>query len=403
MKKIAKKLVAAVLGYQVRKLTKKNSIRVVGVVGSIGKTSTKLAVATVLSRELKVRYQEGNYNDLVSVPLVFFGEELPSLFNPLAWISLFWRNQKQLAKPYSYEVAVVELGSDAPGQIAEFKKYLKLEIAVITAITPEHMQNFNGLDGVAEEELAVKDYSALLLVNNDLTDEKYLKRSQNLLTYGLKNKSDYSFDSLGVTRPNVSMAEQYSALAAAAVAVKLGLTKEAIAAGLGEIKPYSGRMQRLKGIKDSIIIDDSYNASPAAMKLALDELYQTKAPQKIALLGNMNELGDYARQAHQEVGDYCDPRRMDLVVTLGPEANKYLAPAAAAAGCEVKSFDSPYEAGGFIESVLKDHAVVLVKGSQNKVFAEEAIKSILASPADQSKLVRQSKDWLEVKQKAFKS
>ena len=401
MKKLARNLIASLLGYQVRQLYKKNDFKVIGVVGSIGKTSTKLAIAKVLGQNLKVCYQEGNYNDLVTVPLVFFGEELPSLFSPLAWSGLLARNQKQLKARYPYDVVVIELGSDAPGQIAEFKKFLKLEIAVVTSVSPEHMQSFSSLDKVADEELTVKDYSSLLLINQDLTDGKFIKVLGDKLTYGINSKADYSFESLGVPKPDVSLAEQYSALAAAAVAVKLGLPQEDIAAGLTNVKPYAGRMQRLKGIKGSVIIDDSYNASPAAMKLALDELYKQKAPQKIALLGNMNELGDYAKPAHEEIGSYCDPRRLDLVVTLGPEANEYLAPVAQSKGCQVKSFDSPYDAGEYIKSVIKDKAAVLVKGSQNKVFAEEAIKSLLADKADESKLVRQSPQWLDVKAKAF--
>jgi UDP-N-acetylmuramoyl-tripeptide--D-alanyl-D-alanine ligase len=401
VKKLARNIIASMLGYQVRRLFKKNDFKVIGVVGSIGKTSTKLAIAQVLSQHLKVRYQEGNYNDLITVPLVFFGEELPSLFNPLAWTRLLARNQKQLKAKYPYDVVVIELGSDSPGQIAEFKKFLKLEIAVVTAVSPEHMQNFASIDKVADEELSVKDYSSLMLVNQDLTDGKFVKVLSDSLTYGVVTKADYSFESLGVPKPDVSLAEQYSALAAAAVAVKLGLPQEDIADGLGDIKPYAGRMQRLKGIKNSVIIDDSYNASPAAMKLALDELYKQQAPQKIALLGNMNELGDYAKQAHQEIGDYCDPKRLDLVVTLGPEANEFLAPAAQAKGCQVKSFDSPYDAGEYIKSVIKDKAVALIKGSQNKVFAEEAIKSLLANKSDESKLVRQSPQWLDIKKQAF--
>ncbi|HEU4609243.1 MAG TPA: Mur ligase family protein, partial [Chitinophagaceae bacterium] len=363
MKKLARNIIASMLGYQVRKLCSKNDFKVIGVVGSIGKTSTKLAIAQVLSKNLKVRYQEGNYNDLVTVPLVFFGEQLPSLFNPLAWSKLLARNQKQLKNKYPFDVVVIELGSDAPGQIARFKKFLKLEIAVVTAITPEHMQNFSSIEDVANEELAVKEYSSLLLVNQDLTDGKYIKVLSDKLTYGVNTKADYSFESLGIPKPDISLAEQYSLLAAAAVAVKLGLPQEDIAAALGDIKPFAGRMQRLKGIKDSTIIDDSYNASPAAMKLALDELYKIKAPQKIALLGNMNELGDYAKPAHEEIGSYCDPKQLDLVVTLGPEANQYQAPAAQAKGCQVKSFDSPYDAGEFIKSVIKDKAAVLIKGS----------------------------------------
>jgi UDP-N-acetylmuramoyl-tripeptide--D-alanyl-D-alanine ligase len=140
MKQLARSIVAKILGYQVKRLYKKNNIKVVGVVGSIGKTSTKLAIARVLSAKYKVRYQDGNYNDLVTVPLIFFGEPEPSLYNPLAWLATFWRNQRQVNKSYPYDVVVVELGSDTSGLISEFRAYLRLDIAVITAITPEHME-----------------------------------------------------------------------------------------------------------------------------------------------------------------------------------------------------------------------------------------------------------------------
>lgn len=390
---------AAVLGYQIRALTNKNDIKVIGVVGSIGKTSTKLAIANVLKAGFRVQYQEGNYNDIVSVPLVFFGEEIPSLFNPLAWLAVFWRNQKQLRRPYPYDVVVVEMGSDEPGLILPFKNYLNLEIGVLTAITPEHMQNFMNLEAVAKEELAVSQFSSLVLANKDLCDSKYLSTISQLLTYGAGSGVDFKADkeaAAGKSKP-----EMYSALAASAVAKKLGMSEEAIKKGLASIQPVSGRMQRLAGINGSTIIDDSYNASPDAVKLALEALYAAPAPQKIAVLGNMNELGDYSKQAHQEIGDLCDPKQLELVMTIGPDANKYLAPAASAKGCKVHSFYSPYDAGDFLKPIIKKGAVVLVKGSQNKVFAEETIKSLLADPADASKLVRQSKDWMKIKKKAF--
>lgn len=402
MKKLARNFVAAILGHQVRKLCKKNQVKVIAVVGSIGKTSTKLAITEVLKAGFKVRSQEGNYNDLVTVPLVFFGEDLPSLFNPLAWAKTFKRNQRQIKKNYPYQIIVLELGSDGPGQIAEFKKYLNLEIGVTTAITPEHMAFFANLDEVAQEELAVSQFSSLLLINKDLCDQKYFKDLSNCLTYSLKDGADYNLSSLGIDTAGLSVAEQYSRIAAAAVATKLGMDKNQIKDGLKNVKPPSGRMQRLAGVNNSVIIDDSYNSSPDAVKLALNTLYELKAPQKIALLGNMNELGDYAKKAHKEIGEYCDPKKLDLVVTLGPEANQYLAPAAEAAGCVVQKFDSPYEAGEYIKDRIKNGAAILVKGSQNKVFAEEAIKSFLTDPTDTKKLVRQSENWLKIKRKAFK-
>ena len=125
------------------------------------------------------------------------------------------------------------------------------------------------------------------------------------------------------------------------------------------------------------------------------------APHKIALLGNMNELGKYSKDAHEEIGKLCDPAKLNLVVTLGPDANKFLAPTAKKLGCEVQAFDDPYSAGEFIKNQLKDQTLVLAKGSQNKVFAEEAVKVLLAEPADASELVRQSKSWLKQKRRQF--
>jgi UDP-N-acetylmuramoyl-tripeptide--D-alanyl-D-alanine ligase len=402
MKKLAKRVVAAVLGYQVRRLVKKNNLKVIGVAGSIGKTSTKLAIAQVLKAGIKVQYQDGNYNDIVTVPLVFFGESEPSLYNPLAWLGVFWRNQKQISKSYPYDVVVIELGSDTPGQIAGFKRYLRLEIGVITAITPEHMQSFGTIETVADEELEVSKFASLIVANKDLCDPRYLKDLSNLLTYSLSSAADFNISSTGLEVAGISPPEQYSRLAAVAVATKLGLSKEQVSKGLKNVQPTAGRMQMLKGVNDSQIIDDTYNSSPAAAKLALDYLYKMDSPQKIAVLGSMNEMGQYSKEAHDEVGSYCDPKKLDLVMTIGTDAKNYLAPAAEANGCQVQSFDNPYTAAEYLKPIIKKNAIVLVKGSQNSVFAEETVKLILANPDDADKLVRQSDYWTKVKDKCFK-
>lgn len=415
MKELAKKVVAAILGSQIRRLYRKNEFRVVAVVGSIGKTSSKLAIANVLSNRFKVQHQEGNYNHIVTAPLVFFGETTPSLFNPLAWLAVFWRNEKQLRRKYPYEIVVLELGTDGPGQLKDFKKYLKLELAVVTSITPEHMEFFGTLDEVAKEELSVSGMSSLIMANSDFCDKKYLKDLSNLLTYGIDEPADYMLDAgngkltvssgkkvlaeaenSGLTKP-----EMYSLLAAAAVAHKIGMLPDEITAGIKNIKPVPGRMQRLAGVNNSTIIDDSYNASPEAVKLALQSLYQIKASQKISVLGNMNELGDYSQAAHTEIGRLCDPKKLDLVITIGPDANRYLADTAEAKGCSVQRFDNPYDAGKYLKSTIKKGALILVKGSQFGVFAEEAIKPVLANPEDISKLVRQSASWLKAKKREF--
>lgn len=419
MKTVSKRIIVNVLGRQVRKLRKKHDFKVVAVVGSIGKTSTKFAIARVLGQHYKVQFQEGNYNDIVSVPLVFFGLPLPSLFNPAAWTKTLAKIKKQLSQPYPYDVVVVEIGTDGPGQIAAFDAYLKADITVVSAITPEHMEYFDGMDAVASEELSVSDISKLLIANSDLIEAKYLRPLQNKLqTYGADDNADYVLKNtrfagesatfeieykqkklLSAEMKAVSIAELYSATAATAVAKQLEVPTDKIIEGIAKLKPVSGRMQRLNGIKNSLIIDETYNASPVAVKAALDSLYVLKAPQKIAILGNMNELGYMSEDAHREVGEYCEPRQLDVVVTIGPDANKFLAPAARANGCRVAEFNDPYSAGEYVRNRVKNGAIILAKGSQNGVFAEEAVKLLLRSSDDEKLLVRQSPEWLRKKQK----
>ncbi len=421
MKKAAKALIVSVLSRQVLRLRKKHSFKVVAVVGSIGKTSTKSAIAEVLSESFRVRYQKGNYNDLVSVPLIFFGQNMPSLMNPFAWAKIFMQNAAQIRKEYPYDVVVVELGTDGPGQIAAFKKYIHADVAVVTALTPEHMEYFSGIEAVAEEELSVAGFSGKLLLNADLCPPELTQSySGTFLSYAQNSDATYKstdaeFGPNGVQftvykdrnewirleNDSFSEVQIYTLTAAAAVADMLGSTAAAIRAGAARVTPVSGRMQRLKGIKNSVIIDDSYNASPEAVKAALQTLLRFSKGSKIALLGNMNELGALSEEAHREVGGMCMPRDLDLVVTLGKDANTYLAEAAEKNGCRVVRTSSPYEAGQVIYDAITDGAAVLVKGSQNGVFSEEAIKILLADPSDEARLVRQSTEWMETKRRMF--
>ncbi len=421
MKQIARKIIGTILGWQVRRLRAMHSFKIVGVVGSIGKTSTKLAIAQTLGHKYRVRYQSGNYNDLVSVPLVFFGQTMPALFNPFAWLKLLFQNELLLRKAYPYDVVVVELGTDGPGQIASFHAYLQLNIAVVTAITPEHMEFFDDINAVAREELSVSSYAETMVVNADFVDIDHRALLPATRTYSISQTADYEARAITYTSAGIdfnvaytnepsesqvsirafSEAHIHSALAAAAVARMCGFLADEIPEALSRITPVAGRMQMLAGIKNSKIIDDTYNASPEATRDALNTMYRIEAPQKIVLLGNMNELGTFSEQAHQEIGDYCDSNQLDEVITLGPDANKFLAPAAIKNGCKVTTCTSPYEAGNYIASILSDGALVLAKGSQNGVFAEEALKPLLADITNTELLVRQTPYWLGVKSSQF--
>ncbi len=412
LKKIARGIVGRRLEKRVLRLRDKYPVKIIAVVGSVGKTTTKLAIVNVLQQKFNVAYQEGNYNDRVSVPLVPFGIEMPSLTNPLAWRKVLQQMDRKLKSGYDNEVIVLELGIDHVGQMQEFS-YLKPDIAVITAVTPEHMEYFGDLDTVAREEMLVARFSRVVLVNGDECDAKY-RKGLAVQLYGTSGNYDYQVfqkgrqinmhlknDSLSFTPKVVGMHIYKAMLAAAAVGELLGLTTTEITKGLESFTAFPGRMQVLKGIKGSTIIDDSYNASPAAVLAGLDTVYSMQARQKIAVLGSMNELGDYSEKAHREVGEACDPKQLSLVVTIGQIAKDWLAPVASNLGCKVVSFMSPYEAGEYLKDVIQTGALIFVKGSQNRVFAEESIKSFLADPTDREKLVRQSGTWMKTKAEQF--
>lgn len=420
MKDKFKQIIVRILWLQVKRLRQKYNPKVIAVAGSIGKTGTKSAIATVLSQHLKVQWQDGNYNDIVSVPLIFFGLKMPALLNPIGWLIVLIRTELQIQLGYKYDVVILEVGTDYRGNMDLFKQYLTADYGILTGIAPEHMANFEDLDDVADEELVIADIAKTILVNTDQVDKKYVKRLKKPLTYGT-GPQDCRITAKGLSptfkRPvtfTVASGEAYTLestvfgkqnlpamVAAVLMADTFELTKEEILKGLESIKPQPGRMQLLKGEKGSLIIDDTYNASPEAVTAALDTLYEAAAKQKIAILGQMNELGDISEELHTQVGEHCDPKELKLVVTIGDDANEFLAAAAEKRGCKVMRCPSPYHAADVVRPLIKQGTLILVKGSQNKVFAEESVKELLDDPKDVLKLVRQSRDWLKIKEEQF--
>jgi len=413
MKQTAKAILVRILGWQVRRLYRHSTFSTVAVVGSIGKSSTKRAIARYLNQSVSVQYQDGNYNDSISVPLVFFGLSIPSLYNPLAWMMTFFRIEYQLRKPYPYDVVVLELGTDGPDQILQFADYLSVDIAVITAIAPEHMEHFVTIDAVAEEEFAVTAFSSRVIMNIDDIDTTHPKQFE-AVTYGCDKKADIrltpgvgqasihdSQKTIKIETPLLGQHSQKVLAAAYAVGRELNVTTKDPSEALSRIDAMPGRMQLLRGVRSSSIIDDTYNASPEAVTAALDVLYSIDTKHRIAVLGNMNEMGAFAQTAHQTVGAYCDPEKLDLVIGIGPDAEKYLLPVAKEKGNTVLAFTSPYEIGDYLQTHIQASGAVLVKGSQNDVFLEEAVKLVLHNPEDTLRLVRQSDAWLAKKQRLF--
>jgi UDP-N-acetylmuramoyl-tripeptide--D-alanyl-D-alanine ligase len=325
----------------------------------------------------------------------------------------------------NYDMLVIEIGTDYPGELQSFA-WLRPDVGVLTAIAPEHMEQFKTIEAVAKEELSIVGFCKRMVLNGNMVDRKFLvtkdvdwrETLQQAVWYGddkAYGAINYRIEGTQVLADCFINGQRLDAVAlqvlgkhsldalaaAAAVGVQCDMQIQQVKDGIQAVEPVKGRMQRLNGINDAVIIDDSYNASPDAVKAALDVLGQFDVPQRIAVLGMMNEMGDYSPQAHREVGAYCDPSKLDLVVTIGADANEYLAAAAKERGCRVECFTSPYDAGAFVKQQLIRGAALLFKGSQNGVFAEEAIKSVLADPEDVRRLVRQSEFWMARKRQQF--
>ena len=412
--------------YIIRYFKKHPEVKLVVVAGSVGKTSTKVAIATVLSQKYRVQLYEGNHNTHLSAPLAMLGIEYPENIKSLgAWLSVFRAARKRIADPTGVDVIVQELGVDKPGDMAQFARYLQADIGVVTSVAPEHMAYFETMDAVAREELSVAGFSKLVIINRDDIDGQYASYLTNpsLATYGTSGLAEYRFEgrdfSLADGHAGSFIAPEFfderveatirvvgehnvrPAVAAATVGVKLGLTPKEIMAGLSAIRPVNGRMNVLRGAENTTIIDDTYNSSPSAAASALQTLYQLPSPQRIAVLGSMNELGTSSASEHEVIGKLCDPSLLSWVVTVGKEAEDHLAPAARANGCQVKSFLSAIQAGAFVRSVMEPGAIILAKGSQNSIFVEEAVKVLLHSTSDEAQLVRQSAQWNEAKRSFF--
>ena len=421
-----KKYIQKKLERYVKKYFLKHSeVKLVVVVGSVGKTSTKRAIADILSQRYRIRMHDGNHNTELAAPLAILGIEYPQNVHSFTqWLSVFHTARKHIRRPTDVDVIIQELGVDHPGDMTGFSKYLNPDIALVTAITPEHMEFFGTIEAVAQEEMFVSSFSKLVLINRDDVEGRFavLENNSNFATYVTSGLAEYRFeqqdflvesgysgtiispettDGMAVTIKVVGEHSLRPIIGAVAVAKKLGLSSDEIIKGMALIKPVPGRMNILRGIGGTTIIDDTYNSSPAAASAALQTLYTfSQASQRIAILGDMNELGDTSQLEHEKLGSICDPGLLSWVVTVGTQTEKFLAPVARQRGCQVKVVKNAIEAGEFVRTVTEEGAVILAKGSQSGVYLEEAVK-ILCDLTEDDELVRQSSDWMDIKDRYF--
>ena len=419
---LLKHLLEKILGSYVKKYLKSHSnVKLITVVGSVGKTSVKSATATVLSEKFTVRHSRGNLNTTLSAPLEILGIDGPkNVKSPLDWLKVFSAARSSIKNPQSPDIIIQECGIDCPGEMATFMRYVQPDIAIITSVAPEHMEFFKTIDVVAREELSISQVAKKTIFNFHDIDKKYHSLIiGEKISYGdesadvlLQIKETTSDGYIATLRHNqeeshdisISVLGKHnirSITGAAAAGLACGMNIDEVAVVLTKIKPVSGRMNILRGAQGCTLLDDTYNASPVAMENSLKTLYSLETSRKIAVLGDMNELGDSAKLEHEKIGRLCDPKQLDLLITVGKLAKKHLAPIAEKNGCKVLSFDKSPEAGEFLKIKGIKDSTILFKGSQGGIYLEEAIKPLLNNPADSQKLVRQSETWLKKKQQFF--
>ena len=419
---IQKKLEKYVTTY----LRRHPDIKLIIVTGSVGKTGTKVAIGTVLSQRFRVRLHEGNHNAELSGPLAILGIAYPENLKSIrTWLGIFSAARQRIRRPSDVDVIIQEVGSDRIGQVPHFGTYATPYLAVVTAVSAEHMEFFQTLDAVAAEELSAANFSQFALINRDNIDGAYAAKLTNprINTYGTTDAAEFHFIQEDYTlqdgftglfstqgelnvgvKVQLKVAGEHSlraAIAAGAVGLKMGMTPDELRTGLNNIRPVKGRMNILRGVEETIIIDDTYNSSPLAAAAAIQALYALSVPQRIVVLGSMNELGATSPAEHTAIGKLCDPSLLAHVITVGEQAATYLAPAALSNGCHVVSFKTALEAGAYAHKVLEKGAAILFKGSQGGIYLEEAVKIVLHATEEEEQLVRQSAAWLEEKQAFF--
>lgn len=399
-------------------------VRLIAVTGSAGKTSAKIAIATVLSQRYRLQLREEAPRSKADVLMQIMGVTMPEK-GPFKWRKVIKAvKQRVRAEHPEIQMIVQEFDPYELGYHEWFKEYLLPDITVVTSVTAGRMQVNYSVDDVAKEMITLANDSKMAIINRDDVDGRFASflTNPNITTYGTSSLAEYYFDPqffiLGkghkgsIVSPenpqglpvSINLLGEHNlrpAMVASAIGYRMGIGDDAIVAGVGKLHSLPGRMNLLKGADDTWLIDDSYSSTPMTAFAALQTLYSIETPQRIVVFGSMNGLRNLSEQAHAELGSHCSVDFTDWIVTVGDHANRFLAPAAKSKGCQVKECQDSIEAGAFVREKLKPGGIALFKGSSGGVWLEEAIKVNLSSLSDNKQLVRQESSWLDRKQAFF--
>lgn len=412
-----------------KKILEKYKPLIITVSGSVGKTSTRNAIAAMLFSKYRVGTTIKNYNNEFGVPLTILGSESPgrSFFG---WLKILCSTPRTIP-----EIFVLEYGIDHPGDMKHLCDIAAPDISVMTRLSPVHAEHFRSLEQLAEEKAVMIECTkpeGLVLLNADDPLVLGLRghASASVVTYGfssgaqvrasdyqLETREDFSFEPgerFSTVRAQIHMQDQTSIevelkdmlgtscvsalLPAIIIAKRLNLSQEEIISSLQKIVFEPGRMNPIPGIKGSLLIDSSYNAAPASMTAALEVLsafHPAEKAKRIAVLGHMAELGGYREQEHRLLGMRAAELGVDLLVTVGDMTREIRRGAIEAGIPEIQTqhFDTPVQAGRWLDAQVKKGDIVLIKGSQSARM-EKIVKELMAEPLRAPELlVRQTRPW----------
>lgn len=353
-------------------------IPIVGITGSVGKTSTKEMIASVLGVRYRVHKTEGNFNNEIGLPLTVFG----------------------IRK--EHEIAVLEMGISDFGEMHRLAKIAEPDICVITNIGLCHLENLGSRDGILQAKTEVFSHmqpdGAVILNGDDdklgslrqvngkkpvfytwhnpwtsygsVKDAVYADRVEPLGMEGIRMTLHLGQNSKEVTVPLPGEHQIYNALAAACVGAACGMGLEEICRGISAVKTIGGRSHLIQ-VGGMTLIDDCYNANPVSMRASLDVL-SAASGRKIAILGDMGELGEKERLLHAEVGRYAAEKGIDFLYCTGKLSEEMVQSARNEKESRIQAFHYP-DKKALLDAVsgeLKKGDTVLVKASHFMEFSE---------------------------------
>ncbi|MCX6702115.1 MAG: Mur ligase family protein [Candidatus Zambryskibacteria bacterium] len=426
-----KRLTKKIFQYEARLVLKKYKPKIIAITGSVGKTLTREAVYLVLSKKFFVRKNEKSFTAEFGVLLTIIGCPEGKI-TPIQLIKNFFLGLKLLIYKNTYpDWLILEMDSDKPGDLSAISSFLSIDILVMTAIgeVPSHVESFYDISNLLMEKRfiinAVKregviiyntDDSRILNLLGDVDSRKIscgVEEKSNIqgsnfkilysndkkssipigMSFEIINNSDtYSITTIG----SIGIHNEYALLLAFAVGLEFKIEVEKICFSLNKYKNLPGRMNLINGIKDTIIIDDSYNSSPIAVSQALSVFKKIKSKKKkIAVLGDMLELGKYSADEHRKIAILLKNVASD-VICVGLRMRKLSEELLNIGFNELNiiSVDSSEEAGVELQKILETGDIVLVKGSQT-IRMEKVVEEVMRHPEDKEELlVRQEPEWL---------